>query len=584
MDQRMMEVEMGGATTVERALNEEGRDGWHLKKIEPLFAHGKAGGRGPKSYHSRRCLMLLEHEPEAVSFYRAVMVEIGATSKLGSCSRDGNERIEAMARCGYRLVDYSPLLAIGSDPEWPVNPCPGFLFVFASEMDRTVADLFDRRISTIEENLGDALTALLSSSTERATEDRLKENVRAAIRAINRSDCEIQAGLLEGEEDVKKLVDLAEPVIDVVAEALGHVPTTGPWEALVRNVLVSLDGALVADFLRDLDAPVDAVDQQPAIVDYRVYRESLLERYWLYVDRHLASDTSVLDPKHARPTSPPVFAKDAADMNLLTNPDSPARQEALIGLVENRHRWFRSMNSSQALAQSVLGNLKVNGLLHVLSGLTDEDSNEALFGGATMASDRFEMEYAVGCLGEPTPTRLNAFVSGDYQVAVECKFTQTEVGPCSRPLLRRTASNYETDICDGNYSCQRGRVERCPLTAKGVLYWRYVPQLFSWDSSEDIHPCPLNHAYQLVRNILAACVRSDGTVAPDKGHAVLLYDSRNPAFASGGAGNEAFRKTKEALLDPTLLRRCSWQRLIAHLRSQNVLLWLTDALEEKYGF
>ena len=42
--------------------------------------------------------------------------------------------------------------------------------------------------------------------------------------------------------------------------------------------------------------------------------------------------------------------------------DKPMLTETLPR--RNRHKWFRSMTSSQALAQSVFGNLIVSGLLH----------------------------------------------------------------------------------------------------------------------------------------------------------------------------------------------------------------------------
>lgn len=87
----------------------------------------------------------------------------------------------------------------------------------------------------------------------------------------------------------------------------------------------------------------------------------------------------------------------------------------------------------------------------------------------------------------------------------------------------------------------------------------------------------------MVRNILAACVRQDRGVSPSNGHAVLLYDERNPAFQEGGAGAEAFRVTREALRDAGLLRRCSWQRVVANLRNDPELLWLTERLQAKYG-
>ena len=98
----------------------------------------------------------------------------------------------------------------------------------------------------------------------------------------------------------------------------------------------------------------------------------------------------------------------------------------------------------------------------------------------------------------------------------------------------------------------------CFLTAIGVLYWKYIPGLFKWNSNVDHVPCPIRKNYQLVRNILAACVRPDGSVLAEKGHAVLIYDERNPAFQKGGKGHTALENTREALHKPQLLRKCSW--------------------------
>ena len=53
---------------------------------------------------------------------------------------------------------------------------------------------------------------------------------------------------------------------------------------------------------------------------------------------------------------------------------SPADRERLLSEipVSERHRWFRSMTSSQAIALSVFGNLKLNGRLSLLNELLDE--------------------------------------------------------------------------------------------------------------------------------------------------------------------------------------------------------------------
>lgn len=104
------------------------------------------------------------------------------------------------------------------------------------------------------------------------------------------------------------------------------------------------------------------------------------------------------------------------------------------------------MNSSQPLAQSVLGNLAVHNESHCLTEITDEDSEESLFGDAELSSDNFVMERKVTYLGEPRPTSLDGFISGKYQVAIECKFAESEVGSCSRPRLRPSEPNYEAEF------------------------------------------------------------------------------------------------------------------------------------------
>ena len=64
---------------------------------------------------------------------------------------------------------------------------------------------------------------------------------------------------------------------------------------------------------------------------------------------------------------------------------------------------------------------------------------------------------------------------------------------------------------------------------------------------------------------------------------MLVYDERNPAFQEGGKGHIAFEETKNALLEPDRLKKCSWQRIARLLRGEKRLAWLTDQLEAKYG-
>lgn len=311
----------------------------------------------------------------------------------------------------------------------------------------------------------------------------------------------------------------------------------------------------------------------------------MVSRYWAYQKVFFPKTEEYFERRLPRPFTLPVFLKDKEFYNVIVGPDTTQQERSmLLSLLpeSKRHKWFRSMNSSQALAQSVLGNLAVYNQLNCLAELTD-DLKEPLLGEAQVSSESFVMEQEVDYLGEPRRTSLDGLISGNYQVAIECKFTESEVGSCSRPRLRPSASNYETEFCDGTFTKQRGRKERCVLTEIGVLYWKYIPVLFKWGNGDDLKPCPLYKNYQLVRNILAVCVRPDGSVSTSNGHVILLYDERNPAFQKGGDGFVAFKETREALKVPSLLRRCSWQRIINHLRAKLILPWLTDQLESKYG-
>jgi hypothetical protein len=118
------------------------------------------------------------------------------------------------------------------------------------------------------------------------------------------------------------------------------------------------------------------------------------------------------------------------------------------------------------------------------------------------------------------------------------------------------------------------------LEKQGLQYWNHVPSILEWSLEEDARPCKLLAPYQLVRNILAACVE-DGTVKADGGHALLVYDERNPAFWHSEEG--AFDKLRRDLHNPAMIRRCSWQSIVRVLDGYDDLKWLVKALKEKYG-
>ena len=161
---------------------------------------------------------------------------------------------------------------------------------------------------------------------------------------------------------------------------------------------------------------------------------------------------------------------------------------------------------------------------------------------------------------------------------MECKLSESAFGTCSRPRLPRDNPSY----CDGTYSVQHGRRTRCALTEIGVQYWQHAPAVLDWDPDVDHSPCPLKRTYQLVRNVLAATVR-ENRVETASGHALIIYDERNPAFWPGGEARSAYDAVCAALRDPGLLRTVSWQRIIGQLSAVRDLRWLVDGLEAKYG-
>ena len=316
------------------------------------------------------------------------------------------------------------------------------------------------------------------------------------------------------------------------------------------------------------------------------YKADLNQRFWQYQKSKFSNEQNQFERPFAPGGRPPVFIRSELWRNVIINPDaSEQEKDRLLALVPEgeRHKWFGSMNSSQALAQSILGNLAIHGLLQCLAELKDDEGMD-LFAKAKFISEDFAMEHKVNYLGEPRSTSLDGYISGDYRIAIECKFTEAEVGTCSRPRLIPTDLNYESENCSGAYSIQRARKERCSLTEIGVLYWRYIPRLFKWKNDSDLNPCPLNRNYQLVRNILAAGVKPDGNVSVNIGHVVLIYDERNPAFQKDGDGLIAYTETRTALQESTMLRKCSWQRVVQHIKDEHILPWLTENLALKYGF
>lgn len=315
------------------------------------------------------------------------------------------------------------------------------------------------------------------------------------------------------------------------------------------------------------------------------YRKELIKRYWRYQESKFNPVDRYFDQPNNNNKRPPVFHQKKLNRNLLTSPDTESmKNEQLIKLLPSgeHHKWYHSMNSSQALTLSILGNLFIHNHLSILSQLLD-DEGQPLLASSDILFEKLCMEHKINHLCERRRTSVDAFIPGNYQVAIECKFTENDFGSCSRPRLTKCASNFEKDYCNGTYTRQSGRQERCSLTASRVKYWEFVPVFFKWDKINDLNPCPLRYNYQLVRNILAAGIKKDMPASPANGQVILIYDMRNPACHPGGKIYKSYIETKEALQFPKMLKKISWQSIINFMREENLLLWLTEELNEKYG-
>ena len=307
------------------------------------------------------------------------------------------------------------------------------------------------------------------------------------------------------------------------------------------------------------------------------YHDAVTHTMWVYADRHHKGE---LDggARHGRP---PVLALGLDSKNVLVPSKGPKSDQILSAIPPGkRHRWFRSFRSSQALTQSVFGSIAAFNRLNLLEKVDAECGQPAFF------NDRGEwavdFEYDVNCLGERRSTSIDVlFTRPGQRVAIECKFMEAAFGVCSRTDRRQYPEPEQH--CDGNYRIQSDRRNRCALTEIGIRYWSHLPHLFDWPSNRDHLPCPFGAVYQPARNVLAATIDAEGRADPTRGHALVVYDSRNPAFCPDGKADKQWRSAAGASLHNGLLRRLSWQNLLTSLAEAPEFTYLIDGLREKYG-
>ena len=190
------------------------------------------------------------------------------------------------------------------------------------------------------------------------------------------------------------------------------------------------------------------------------------------------------------------------------------------------HRYAHLPHSSQALAVDVFG---------TLVSLDQERRNAALsilasfLGVSGKGPWSVELEWLdeENRLNEKRRTQVDVLLRGrETVVCVECKFTESAGGACSQaqPLSR---GRHKGGVqCNGNYEPQTNPVNsvsaRCSLTGKGIRYWDFIPDVFSYSAEEEYRPCPFaGAAFQWMRNmVLSRVMTKDEGLRPAF---VLMY-------------------------------------------------------------
>jgi hypothetical protein len=183
--------------------------------------------------------------------------------------------------------------------------------------------------------------------------------------------------------------------------------------------------------------------------------------------------------------------------------------------------------SSQALAIDLFGTIKVSIQSERNHILNDIAESLGLPPGDDWSVD-MEWTDENNYLKEKRQTQVDALARSKGSIILfECKFTEGS-GGCSR---------FKNNICDGNYegqiNPQAGGSAPCILTGEGIRYWDIIPEVFRFDRSARLMPCPFREDwYQLMRNLVLAWELAKNTGL--KPAFVVVYadsDSNNFVFS-----------------------------------------------------
>lgn len=163
------------------------------------------------------------------------------------------------------------------------------------------------------------------------------------------------------------------------------------------------------------------------------FYSDMLTHHWSYRSAAFPSQDAVFDEQFSRLPNPPVFKKEESNRNVIV-PDDPELAATILRLVppEKRHKWFRSMKSSQALVLSVFGNLKMLNRTSCVSEVTADDSVVPAFGRRPMEPSDIELEHDVSVERGQSNQRRCARVGFDGHLC-RLQALGTGSGCCSRP-------------------------------------------------------------------------------------------------------------------------------------------------------
>lgn len=175
-------------------------------------------------------------------------------------------------------------------------------------------------------------------------------------------------------------------------------------------------------------------------------------------------------------------------------------------------------------------------------------------------------------------TRVDAAArSPRVTLLFECKFTESAPGGCSQPKPVSDGPNKGKIQCTSDYALQTNPIsgvrDRCSLSGKGILYWKFIAKVFTGiDTNTDHRPCPFAGPwFQLMRNLALL-----EALAPQHGAVALVYADGEHLATPDHISRGLLLAIASKMAAPERLKHLSYQRLIAlaHRVDPTNSLWL----------